>query len=150
MSDLAVTLTVEQSVSRLAKAQMRAEAMGEAELRRLLVAWAASVASVDVDSAQLAFACEHFTFNESHVVYLVQSGDVPAVKIGMSRYLPQRVAEIQVLNPQPVRCLAVLPGGAGLEAMLHYQLRRLRMHGEWFCLGKEILALCAVAGSVGG
>jgi hypothetical protein len=122
--------------------QAFARSITHGELRGRLIRWAETLQSDVVDVGELLFACENFTPSEAHLLYVIQAGELPAVKIGMTRDLPQRINDIQTYNPAPVRCLTVMPGGSGLESMLHYQLRPLRMHGEWFRLTDEIQSLC--------
>jgi hypothetical protein len=139
MSDLAVTLTVEQLQAKCWK-------LSEARLRALLLSWVAMVRDhAAIDHELLELAAREFRFGDTKLVYIAQAGDHPSVKIGMSRNPAQRIVAIQIHNPLPVRCLALLPGGAPLEAMLHYQLRILRNHGEWFHLDGTILSLCQLA-----
>lgn len=65
-------------------------------------------------------------------VYVVQAeGDSP-VKIGKANDPVERLPEIQLGNPRPLRVLSVIPGPEALERRFHRKLRADRMSGEWF------------------
>jgi hypothetical protein len=78
---------------------------------------------------RLARSREQTTVNGS-VVYVIQCGDM--VKIGYSRNVGQRLAQIRTSNPGAVRLVATLPGGAAEEKALHQRFAEFRSNGEWF------------------
>lgn len=67
-------------------------------------------------------------------VYFVRSGEVGPIKIGMSRNVSSRVAELQSNSGERLTLLAVIetaePGAT--ERDLHRRFSDLRLHGEWF------------------
>ncbi len=65
-------------------------------------------------------------------VYLVESGPGGPIKIGVSSCIGQRLADLQVSNPDKLSCLLTISGGTNVELMLHSVLRESRIRGEWF------------------
>lgn len=66
-------------------------------------------------------------------VYFITDGN--AIKIGYTQYFDakQRIAQLQTANPRPLRVLGVRPDGTPEnERMLHRELRKYRLRGEWF------------------
>lgn len=64
-------------------------------------------------------------------VYFAASGP-NWVKIGWSKQVATRIAQLQTGSPSPIRLLATTPGGRGLERRLHEQFASARVNGEWF------------------
>lgn len=62
------------------------------------------------------------------------------VKIGWSRKVATRIAQLQTGSASPIRLLGTTPGGRGLERRLHEQFASARLHGEWFELTPELRA----------
>lgn len=77
----------------------------------------------------------------SQVVYLMQASWGGPVKIGTCRKerLEARLQEVQVGNPYRLVVRHVLDGGKELEEWIHEQLGNLRLRGEWFGPGEEVL-----------
>lgn len=69
---------------------------------------------------------------EARRVYFVQRGTDGPVKIGISKRLGPRLAQLQVGFPEKLEVLAVAPGTRSDEARLHDQFHALRLSGEWF------------------
>lgn len=75
-------------------------------------------------------------------VYFVQAAAGGPVKIGRSADPLARVASLQTANPEHLRVLATMPGGAAVERALHrmFEAHRVRPGGEWFRPAAEVLA----------
>lgn len=75
-------------------------------------------------------------------VYFIQAGDGCNVKIGYTKDAQRRVQrEIQHHSPVPLKLLALVPGTKTDEQCLHQMLDHLRLHGEWFRPGRDLLLL---------
>lgn len=72
--------------------------------------------------------------SDNEVVYVIQSELGGPVKIGRTRGLEQRLANIQGAFPfGRLRLIATRPGGSALETFAHQTLSPWRMaQGEWF------------------
>jgi hypothetical protein len=64
------------------------------------------------------------------MLYFIRSGQY--VKIGISEAPYRRIASIQTSNPDELEVLAVVEGGAQLEAEMHRRFAALHYRGEWF------------------
>jgi hypothetical protein len=69
------------------------------------------------------------------------------IKIGWSRKVATRVAQLQTGSPVPIKLLGVTPGGRSLERELHHRFAADRLTGEWFTATPELLACIAAATS---
>lgn len=67
-------------------------------------------------------------------VYVIGTDGSTRIKIGRSRNLSKRLAELQRMSPLPLTVLCTYSGGAELEAALHRHFQHFRTHGEWFDL----------------
>jgi len=69
-------------------------------------------------------------------LYLIQSDQNGAIKIGRSQDPQERLRQLQTGSPYRLRLVLILPGKGQLERFLHHQLRRGRIlgpdKGEWF------------------
>lgn len=74
-------------------------------------------------------------------VYFAAAGD--RIKIGWSRKVGTRIAQLQTGNPEPVVLLATVPGGLSRERALHRRFDHLRVAGEWFAAAPELTAYIA-------
>lgn len=72
------------------------------------------------------------TAGTSHVVYYMRLGN--RAKIGTSRNLKLRLAAI---NPED--CMGYEPGTRKLETLRHSQFSHLRVSGEWFMIGPDLV-----------
>lgn len=72
------------------------------------------------------------------MIYFIQSGSDPFVKIGRSKYLRGRRSSLKTGNPQPLTILKAIPGGKKEEDELHLRFDRYNYHDEWFFLTKEV------------
>lgn len=71
-------------------------------------------------------------------VYFISSGE--AIKIGISTDVVGRMRSLQTASPYPLRLMAFLPGATPRdEAMLHRKFAHLRLEGEWFKPGPDLL-----------
>lgn len=71
-------------------------------------------------------------------IYFARSGDV--IKIGFSTDAESRVASLQTAHFEPLSLLATTAGTQRGERFLHYRFRHLRVRGEWFRAGPELIA----------
>jgi hypothetical protein len=60
------------------------------------------------------------------------------VKIGWSKKVATRLAQLQTGNPTPIRLLATTPGGLTVERRTHERFAAARLSGEWFELTSEL------------
>jgi hypothetical protein len=74
------------------------------------------------------------------LVYFVQSGSDGPIKIGWSRDVSRRVAELQTANAHVLVLLGTVAGTMEDEAAFHARFAHLRMEAEWFCNSPEIHA----------
>lgn len=72
-------------------------------------------------------------------VYFIQSERGGPVKIGMSKDPQKRLEQIQTNHPDRLRLLAVERGGKKEEAKLHERFGALRLKGEWFRPGPDLM-----------
>lgn len=75
-----------------------------------------------------------------HVVYFLQDGPGGLVKIGFTKHLRARIAELQCGHANRLQLLGTWFGGRKEERELHRRFARHRVHGEWFTPVPEILA----------
>ena len=72
------------------------------------------------------------------------------VKIGHSRQVSRRLAQLRAVSPFPLKLLATATGGAEREAYYHSRFAADRRSGEWFersaAIEAEIARLSAAAG----
>lgn len=69
--------------------------------------------------------------------YFVRAGDGGPIKIGRTTDLRQRLSSLRLACPYGCTCIGVLVGDH--EARLHERFAGLRIHGEWFTAGAELL-----------
>jgi hypothetical protein len=74
-------------------------------------------------------------------VYFIEAVGLERVKIGYTEALVSRLAHLQISSPVRLRVLAVVKGNRELEAKFHSRFAALRLHGEWFQMGKAIRKL---------
>lgn len=87
----------------------------------------------------------------SGVVYFIRpvGADGP-IKIGFTTQFKKRWQGLQAGSPVALEVVAVIAGGADLEARLHAAVLEDRSHGEWFRPTERVrgLMLLAMAGSI--
>ena len=69
---------------------------------------------------------------EVECVYFVLETVQKVVKIGYTANIDARFSGLRTANVNPLKILAVVPGGQKLEHQLHKRLSHLRVRGEWF------------------
>jgi Meiotically up-regulated gene 113 len=74
-------------------------------------------------------------------IYFVRCRE--AIKIGLTRDVPWRIANLQSAQPEPLELLLAVTGGRRAEAALHERFAHLRIRGEWFTAAPELLAFIA-------
>jgi Meiotically up-regulated gene 113 len=72
-------------------------------------------------------------------LYFLQEGDRGPIKIGVTSSISARIALLQTANPHRLRLLGVCEGSIEKEAALHQQFKHLRIRGEWFKPGKDLV-----------
>ena len=72
-------------------------------------------------------------------VYLIRMADTTFYKIGFTREIHKRLADLQHANPMPLRVIAMMAGGRKLEGRLHRRFQDQRVRGEWFDLTEEMV-----------
>ncbi|HEX2879947.1 MAG TPA: GIY-YIG nuclease family protein, partial [Polyangiaceae bacterium] len=76
------------------------------------------------------------------VIYFVRSGDSGPIKIGFTRGdASKRIAGLQTAHPEKLTLVAEIGGDREGESTLHAEFRHLRLRGEWFEPGADLLAL---------
>ena len=73
------------------------------------------------------------------IVYFVQSSFGGPIKIGTTIDLLNRFDQLQSCSPLPLVVVSIQRGDASCEAKLHNQFKALRLHGEWFLPGDELV-----------
>lgn len=81
-------------------------------------------------------------------LYIVRSGKSAFVKIGRAENIAHRLDMLQAGNPEPLRLIRVLPGGAAEEAWFHRRYAHLRSRREWFRFCPTMLAVQPHVGDV--
>lgn len=76
---------------------------------------------------------------KSHV-YFIQQGESGSVKIGYSKNPAQRLATLQTGHSEPLHMRAMAPGSMAQERALHDRFSHLRVSGEWFRPGEDLIA----------
>jgi hypothetical protein len=61
------------------------------------------------------------------------------IKIGFAVNVPMRMVDLQVALPWPLVLLGSNPGTPDTELEIHQRFARLRLNGEWFARGDELL-----------
>jgi len=77
-------------------------------------------------------------------VYFVQAGEGGPIKIGTSDKVPDRIAKLQTANPHKLSLLGTVAGDEEIERALHARFASIRLEGEWFRPGRELLDFIAV------
>jgi hypothetical protein len=74
-------------------------------------------------------------------IYFADAGG--QIKIGWSRKVSARLAQLQVGCASPLKLLGTMPGGLAVERRIHERFAHLRLSGEWFTAAPELLAYIA-------
>jgi Meiotically Up-regulated Gene 113 (MUG113) protein len=80
-------------------------------------------------------------------VYFIQANPSKRVKIGKANNPETRLKELQTGSPEKLSILGLINckhsgQAAEREAVLHKQFSDLRLEGEWFDFGHELVAYC--------
>jgi hypothetical protein len=67
-------------------------------------------------------------------LYIIQSGETGAIKIGRTSDIETRISSLQTGCPYPLRLILLVEGYGHIERELHHKLRSYRTQGEWFHL----------------
>lgn len=105
----------------------------EREARKLAMA---------TDEAERAERQRAFCANawRGQVVYFVEATRSDLVKIGKADRLRSRYLGLVTMSPEPLRLLAIKPGGFADERELHKRFASDRAHGEWFRISRRVRA----------
>jgi hypothetical protein len=77
--------------------------------------------------------------SEEGWVYFIQGGD--RVKVGWSRDVPRRLAQLQTASSEALKLLGTLPGTRERERAIHRMLAAIHVRGEWFHAEPGLLAM---------
>lgn len=81
--------------------------------------------------------------NKQERVYFIAIRGGP-IKIGRSCNPRARLRELQISQPAPLRLLAVIAGGRGVEANFHRRFAHAKIRGEWYTREPDLMAEIAV------
>jgi hypothetical protein len=65
------------------------------------------------------------------------------VKIGYSKRVSARLAQLQTGCATPIQLIGTMPGGLAVERRVHKQFDHLRLDGEWFIAHPDLMAYVA-------
>lgn len=74
-------------------------------------------------------------------LYFIRAGDDGPIKIGIAKLPEARRHALQPGNHVQLNVLCIFPGGAEAEQAAHRAFQHLRIRGEWFRAGADLLAL---------
>ena len=86
---------------------------------------------------------------ENSLVYFIGDPTTGTVKIGFSKSVNRRLAQLQIATTSELQLLGCTVGGPRLEKKLHEQFKPFRVRGEWFRLGPELLQYIQQIGKPG-
>ena len=92
-------------------------------------------------AAKVSFTSFWIRFLGSRVViYFIEIVGEDHVKIGYtSQSIGQRLSQLQVASPKPMRVLATCDGNKETEVLLHLKFQEDLIRGEWYHLSDAIL-----------
>jgi DNA-binding transcriptional ArsR family regulator len=70
-------------------------------------------------------------------VYFADAGG--QIKIGWSKRVSARLAQLQTGSAAPIKLIGTMPGGLAVERRVHEKFAHLRLSGEWFTATPELL-----------
>lgn len=76
---------------------------------------------------------------EQSFIYFIQSTMGGPIKIGKAINPIKRLEQLQTGYPEPLQIIGVTPGTVEEEKNLHHKFLSLRLHGEWFNPGPELI-----------
>lgn len=71
------------------------------------------------------------------------------IKIGFSSVPEQRLVALAAWSPYSLHIMAMAPGDWGREKWLHARFAHLRLHGEWFRAGPDLLRYVSMVRQAG-
>jgi len=84
-------------------------------------------------------ASQVWTKTNGAKVYFITDDATGLIKIGRAMDVEQRLKGLQTGAPGQLRVLADMDGGAAGEADMHRRFAHLRVRGEWFSPGDDLL-----------
>jgi hypothetical protein len=73
------------------------------------------------------------------VIYFVRSGHAGPIKIGCSCNPDERIKSLCTATSWPIERMALMEGGPFLERQLHKRFAHLRIRGEWYDPGPDLI-----------
>jgi hypothetical protein len=78
--------------------------------------------------------------DRARIYFIQMGGNEGPIKIGISVNVAARLSGLQTASPEVLNLLGEFPGGEEAERIMHAWFDHLRIRGEWFRPGKELLA----------
>lgn len=78
-------------------------------------------------------------------IYFIEAVGMGLVKIGYTIDPAKRFMSMLTMSPAPLSLLGSITGGPEKEAEIHGKLAPHRLHGEWFKMVPEVMAIVATA-----
>lgn len=72
-------------------------------------------------------------------IYFVQGENSQRIKIGFSKDPVKRIAALATGCPEPIKVLGAIDGSQAGERALHLKFAHLRVVGEWFRNGPDLV-----------
>lgn len=91
-----------------------------------------SVSSATKKKPKLLWHGDAVAQKQNEFIYMVSAGLEGPIKIGKSRRLRSRLAELQTCNYEQIYILSLVPSISVSEHELHAKFSHLRIRGEWF------------------
>ena len=79
------------------------------------------------------------------MIYFIQPDCGGPIKIGHSVNVAKRLNQLQGAHYEKLDVLLCMPGRKDLESKLHERFNALRLRGEWFSPGDDLLAFIAAS-----
>jgi DNA-binding NtrC family response regulator len=78
------------------------------------------------------------------MIYFIQAGENGPIKIGVTGgEVCERVKQLQTASPYKLNLIAIENGFKDAEIILHNKFKHLRMEGEWFGPGDDLVEYCS-------
>lgn len=74
-------------------------------------------------------------------VYFIEEAESGNIKIGVAKTIEKRIKQLQTGNPRTLTAIAFItckskPDAHACETFLHKKFASVRLHGEWFNIGR--------------
>ena len=79
------------------------------------------------------------SYDGAGYIYFIENSEDKSIKIGYSTYPPGRLEQLQTSCSAKLTLLATKKGKISLEKKLHKEFSHLRIRGEWFNPGADLL-----------